>query len=212
VDHHETLRLATLDVIVVPDHQRLGLGSRLITRGLDHLVGIGIHTVRGSSVDGPGQHAVAARFGFAEVYASSTSVVDPRTVEPMPVRDGVTLRSFGEIDDPRPLYELDPCVPTAVVAWLDCSRRTVSIAPPRPAPQSRSPTTMRQTRPCWGSTTPSVISIRRDWSNGSAGLRLRRNSPDPFENAPILTIDPRIVGGQSRHAQIHGRLAVGCGR
>jgi GNAT superfamily N-acetyltransferase len=99
--------VGTLDVVVVPDHQRLGLGTRLITRGLDHLVGIGIHTVRGSSVDRPGPRAVAARFGFAEVHASSTSAVDPRTVEPMPVPEGVTLRSFGEIDDPRPLYDLD---------------------------------------------------------------------------------------------------------
>jgi GNAT superfamily N-acetyltransferase len=99
--------VGTLDVIVAPDHQRLGLGTRLITRGLGHLAGIGIHTVRGSSVDGPAPRAVAARFGFADVRASSTSAVDPRTVEPMHVPEGVTLRSFGEIDDPRPLYELD---------------------------------------------------------------------------------------------------------
>jgi GNAT superfamily N-acetyltransferase len=99
--------VGVLDVVAVPDHQRLGLGTRLITRGLDHLVGIGMHTVRGASVDGPGPRAVAARFGFAEVHASSTSAVDPRTVEPMPVPEGVTLRSFGEIDDPRPLYDLD---------------------------------------------------------------------------------------------------------
>ena len=31
----------------------------------------------------------------------------PRTVQPMPVPDDVTLRSFAELDDPRPLYELD---------------------------------------------------------------------------------------------------------
>ena len=102
--------VGTLDVIVVPDHQRQGIGTRLVTLGLQHLDGldgIGIHTVRGSSADGPGPRAVAARFGFVEVHASSTSAVDPRTVEPLPVPEGVTLRSFGEIDDPRPLYELD---------------------------------------------------------------------------------------------------------
>jgi GNAT superfamily N-acetyltransferase len=96
-----------LDVIVVPDHQRRGLGARLIARGLEHLEGIGIHTVRGYSVDGPGQRAAAAHFGFVEVYASSVSTVDPRTVQPLPVPEGVTLLSFAEIDDPRPLYELD---------------------------------------------------------------------------------------------------------
>jgi len=99
--------VGTLDVIVVPDHQRHGLGARLIARGLDHLHGVGIHTVRGDSIDGPAQRAVATRFGFVEVHAVSTSAVDPRTVEPLPLPDGVTLRSFGEIDDPRPLYDLD---------------------------------------------------------------------------------------------------------
>jgi GNAT superfamily N-acetyltransferase len=96
-----------LDVIVVPDRQRHGIGARLVTSGLEHLDAIGIHTVRGSSVDGPAQRALTARFGFVEVHASSISAVDPRTVEPLPVPEGVTLRPFGEIDDPRPLYDLD---------------------------------------------------------------------------------------------------------
>jgi GNAT superfamily N-acetyltransferase len=96
-----------LDVTVLPDHQRRGTGTRLLTSGLGHLAGIGVHTVRAFSPDGPAQRAVAARFGFVEVQASSTSALDPRTVEPLPVPEGVTLRSFGEIEDPRPLYELD---------------------------------------------------------------------------------------------------------
>jgi GNAT superfamily N-acetyltransferase len=99
--------VGTLDVIVPPDHQRRGIGARLFTSGLAHLDGIGVHTVRGSSVDSPGPRAAAARFGFVEGHATSTSAVDPRTVEPLPVPGGVTLRSFGEIDDPRPIYELD---------------------------------------------------------------------------------------------------------
>jgi GNAT superfamily N-acetyltransferase len=99
--------VGVLDVIVLPEHQRQGIGARLVTRGLQHLDGIGMHTVRGSSSDGPGPCALAARYGFVEVQASSTSAVDPRTVAPLPVPEGVTLRSFGEIDDPRPLYELD---------------------------------------------------------------------------------------------------------
>ena len=63
--------VGALDVIVAPDHQRRGLGGRLVARGLEHLEGIGIHTVRGYSVDGPAQRAIAARFGFVEVHASS---------------------------------------------------------------------------------------------------------------------------------------------
>jgi GNAT superfamily N-acetyltransferase len=96
-----------LDVIVVPDRQRRGLGARLIARGLEHLEGIGTHTMRAISVDGPAQRATAARFGFVEVYASSVSAVDPRTVQPLPVPEGVTLVPFAEIADPGPLYELD---------------------------------------------------------------------------------------------------------
>jgi GNAT superfamily N-acetyltransferase len=102
--------VGTVDVIVLPEQQRHGIGSRLVTSGLQHLERIGIHTVRGSSTDSPGPRAVAAHFGFVEVHASSTSAVDPRTVEPLPVPEGVTLRSFGEIDDPRPIYELDLAV------------------------------------------------------------------------------------------------------
>jgi GNAT superfamily N-acetyltransferase len=96
-----------LDVVVLPDHQRRGIGARLATRGLEHLAGIGIQTVRAGSTDGPAEVAFAARFGFVEVHASSTSAVDPRAIEPLPVPEGVTLKSFGEIEDPRPLYELD---------------------------------------------------------------------------------------------------------
>jgi GNAT superfamily N-acetyltransferase len=99
--------VGTLDVIVLPDFQRRGIGARLVTSGLERLAGTGIRTVRASSTDGPGPRAVADRFGFVEVHASSTSAIDPRTVEPLPVPDGVTLRPFGEIDDPRPLYEFD---------------------------------------------------------------------------------------------------------
>ena len=47
------------------------------------------------------------RLGFSIVGASSTSAVDPRGVEPLPIPDGVRLVPFGELDDPRPVYELD---------------------------------------------------------------------------------------------------------
>jgi GNAT superfamily N-acetyltransferase len=96
-----------LDVIVGSEQQRRGVGSRLIALGLEHLEGIGIRTVRASSVDGPAERAFCTAFGFVEVHASSTSAVDPRTVEPLPVPEGVVLVPFGEIDDPRPIYELD---------------------------------------------------------------------------------------------------------
>jgi GNAT superfamily N-acetyltransferase len=96
-----------IDVTVRPEHQGRSIGARLLTEGLGHLDSAGLTTVRTSSVDGPAQRATAARFGFVEAHASSLSSVDPRTVEPLPVPDDVVLRSFGELDDPRPIYELD---------------------------------------------------------------------------------------------------------
>jgi ribosomal protein S18 acetylase RimI-like enzyme len=96
-----------LDVTVLPEHRRRGIGTTLMTRGLVHLDGIGLHTVRSSSPDGSAQRAVADRFGYLEVNASSSSAVDPRTVQPLPVPEGVILRSFREIADPEPLYDLD---------------------------------------------------------------------------------------------------------
>ena len=99
--------IGMLDVTVRPEHRRRGTGALLVTSGLAHLDSLGLHTVRVSSPDGPAQRAIAARYGFVDVQASSMSSVDPRTIEPTPVPPGVTLRSFGEIADPRPLYELD---------------------------------------------------------------------------------------------------------
>jgi GNAT superfamily N-acetyltransferase len=96
-----------LDVVVLADYQRQGIGVRLAIHALDHLFAMGIRKVRASSVDTPATTALAARLGFVEGHASSTSAVDPRSIEPLPVPPDVTLRPFGEIDDPRPLYELD---------------------------------------------------------------------------------------------------------
>lgn len=101
------LGVGMLDVSVLPDHQGRSIGSQLASRGLEHLDGLGLHTVRGSSVDGPAQHATAARFGFVEVHAGTMSAVDPRTVAPRPVPEGVVLTAFGELDDPQPIYQLD---------------------------------------------------------------------------------------------------------
>jgi GNAT superfamily N-acetyltransferase len=96
-----------LDVIVLADHRRQGMGTRMAVHALDHLLAMGIRKVRASSVDTPAAAALAARLDFVEVHAASTSAIDPRTVEPLPVPPDVTLLSFGQIDDPRPLYELD---------------------------------------------------------------------------------------------------------
>jgi len=92
---------------VHPDHQRGGIGAALAARAEAHCAAVGLHTLRGSSVDAPGARALAEQLGYRETHATSTSSVDPRTVVPLPVPDDVRLVPFGELDDPAPVFELD---------------------------------------------------------------------------------------------------------
>jgi GNAT superfamily N-acetyltransferase len=97
----------SLAIAVDPSRRGKGIGSALAAAADHHLDALGIETTHAGSLDEPGAHALAARLGFTMVGASSTSAIDPRTVEPLPIPDGVRLVPFGELDDPRPVYELD---------------------------------------------------------------------------------------------------------
>lgn len=96
-----------VDVVVDPDHQRRGVGAALAELVEQRCAELGFHTVRATSLDVPPARALAARHDFRAAHATTTSSVDPRTVTPEPVPAGVRLMSFGEVDDPRPVYELD---------------------------------------------------------------------------------------------------------
>jgi GNAT superfamily N-acetyltransferase len=97
----------SLVVAVDPTRRGEGIGSSLAEAADAHLTAIGVTTTRAGSVDEPGARALAARLGFAVLGASATSAIDPRTVTPEPVPDGVRVVPFAELDDPRALYELD---------------------------------------------------------------------------------------------------------
>ena len=97
----------TLVVAVDPARRGEGIGSALAAVGDAHIEAIGVTTTRAGSVDEPGARALATRLGFTEIAAAATSAVDPRTVTPEPVPDGVRIVPFGDLDDPRALYELD---------------------------------------------------------------------------------------------------------
>ena len=99
--------LGSVDVAVAPDRHREGIGAALAERIQAHCAGLGFHTVRAMSSDTPATRAMAARYGFREAHGQTMSTVDPRTVEAEPVPDGVRLVPFGELTDPRPLFELD---------------------------------------------------------------------------------------------------------
>jgi GNAT superfamily N-acetyltransferase len=97
----------TLVVAVDPSRRGEGIGSALAEAGDEHLTALGVTTTRAGSLDEPGARALAARLGFTALAAASTSAVDPRTVTPEPVPDGIRIVPFADLDDPRPLYELD---------------------------------------------------------------------------------------------------------
>jgi len=97
----------TLVVAVDPGRRGEGIGSALAAAGDQHLTAIGVTTARAGSVDEPGARALATRLGFTAIAAASTSAVDPRTVTPEPIPDGVRVVPFADLDDPRALYDLD---------------------------------------------------------------------------------------------------------
>ena len=97
----------TLVVAVDPSRRAEGIGSALADAADAHLTAIGVTKTRAGSLDEPGARALATRLGFTEIAAASTSAVDPRTVRPEPVPAGVRIVHFADLDDPRPLYELD---------------------------------------------------------------------------------------------------------
>jgi GNAT superfamily N-acetyltransferase len=106
--------VAQLDVDVHPDHRLAGVGSLLLTAAETHIRTMG---ARKAFVWGRGDDATAAfaeRHGFNHSSSSQMLVLDPRTVEPPDVPDGVEVRPFAAFaDDPRQLYDVDS------VAMLD---------------------------------------------------------------------------------------------
>ncbi len=104
---HSDAGQGILVVAVEPDRQGEGIGTALAERGDRHLARLGITTTRAGSLDVPGARTLAGRLGFSELGGTSVSAVDPRTIEPLPLPEGVRLVPFRDLDDPRPVYELD---------------------------------------------------------------------------------------------------------
>jgi GNAT superfamily N-acetyltransferase len=97
----------TVTIAVDPERRGIGIASKLAEAADAHLAALGIGSARTESLDEPAARALASRWGFIEIGASSTSAVDPRTVEPLPVPAGVAIVPFAELSDPEPVYLLD---------------------------------------------------------------------------------------------------------
>lgn len=105
--HQSDDGVGSVDVVVDPGHQHAGIGTALAELVERRCAELGFHTVRATSLDVPSARALATRHDFRAAHATTTSSVDPRTVTPEPVPADVRLVAFGEVDDPRPVFELD---------------------------------------------------------------------------------------------------------
>ena len=96
-----------VEISVDPAHRGRRIASQLMDEVEAHLSQLGVTTTRGESLDEPAARALAERRGFTESGSSSTSAVDPRIVQPLPLPPDVTVVPFGELDDPEPVWALD---------------------------------------------------------------------------------------------------------
>ena len=96
-----------VEISVDPAHRGRRIASQLMDRVDEHLSKLGVTTTRGESLDEPVAHTLAERHGFSESGSSSTSAVDPRSVQPLPLPPDVTVVPFLELDDPEPVWALD---------------------------------------------------------------------------------------------------------
>ena len=96
-----------VEIAVDPAFRGRRIASQLMDEVEAHLSRLGVTTTRGESVDEPAARALAERRGFTESGSSSTSAVDPRTVQPLPLPPEVIVVPFRELDDPEPVWALD---------------------------------------------------------------------------------------------------------
>ena len=81
--HHDPGQ-GMVTIAVDPERRGRRIASALAEAADAHLAALGIRTTRTESLDEPAARALAGKWGFTEIGASSTSAVDPRTVEPTP--------------------------------------------------------------------------------------------------------------------------------
>lgn len=96
-----------VELAVDPAQRSRRVATQLAEEAERRLSALGLTTVRCESLDEPAARALAAARGFAEKGSSSVSAVDPRTVEPIPLPDDVTVVPFRDLDDPEPVWALD---------------------------------------------------------------------------------------------------------
>ncbi|MDI1462023.1 GNAT family N-acetyltransferase [Catellatospora sp. KI3] len=98
---------ASVIVSVLPEHQGLGVGTTLLSAAEAHLRSVGGTQARGWCPDRPESLAWVRRHGYEPGRVMRYSMVDPRTVPPVPpLPAGVRLAGAAEVG-PRAVYEID---------------------------------------------------------------------------------------------------------
>jgi GNAT superfamily N-acetyltransferase len=98
-------RNGMLNVAVLEQYRRRGIGRALYEVGLRYAESLGVDAVLSSFHENDAGVAFATGLGFTEVRAEAESVLDPRTVSETPAPD-VNLQPVSAVD-PRLVYEVD---------------------------------------------------------------------------------------------------------
>ena len=106
IEDQSAERPGFLQVSVVPEARKAGLGTALLERCEAHLAGLGVTTVHASTTPEEASQRLATAHGFRHTNTTRISGVDPRTIEPWSAPPGVDLRPLAGLD-PRKVYELD---------------------------------------------------------------------------------------------------------
>lgn len=101
-------RAAFANVVVHPSHRRRGFGTSLWNEVEAHLLALDARHVSSHGADDVGASIFMEARGFTVTFVDRTSGVDPRAMPPPPpLPDGVELRTFATIDEPRLVFELE---------------------------------------------------------------------------------------------------------
>ena len=106
IGYESSKRPGFLQVSVLPESRKAGLGTALLECCEAHLAGLGVARALSFTTPEEASRSFAAAHGFRHIDTIRISGVDPRTIEPASTPPGVELRPLAELD-PRKVFELD---------------------------------------------------------------------------------------------------------
>ncbi len=100
--------VAWIDVIVDPSQRARGIGGALYELAERHTRDVGARRILAESRADDASVAFAQSRAYEQIASHDLLRLDPRTVQPVPLRPGVEVLSFAAfVDDPTPLHRVD---------------------------------------------------------------------------------------------------------